>query len=69
MPVRRNDFPAGMGALSTFPPPRLDFWSIDDGLIVRRAIRGAAAGDRGLATNRYPLGQANPGNPDECSSG
>ena len=36
---------------------------------VRRAICGAAAGDCGLATNRYPLGQANPGNPDECSSG
>ena len=41
----------------------------DDGLILRRAIRCARAGDRGLTTNRYPLGQANTGSPDECSSG
>jgi len=41
----------------------------DDGLIVRRAIRCARAGDRGLTTNRYPLSQVNPGSPTECSSG
>src|SRR5947207_7329721 len=41
----------------------------DDGLIVCRATRSSCAGDCCLTTNRYPLGQVNPGSPDECSSG
>ena len=36
--------------------PATRFFVNDDGLIVRRAIRRAGTGDRGLTPNRHPLG-------------